>query len=159
VGIRILHLYTRQFEYIHKYLIELLEEELYSLGQEPEAKTWDDESKAYFSSLGIKTIPSPSMYTSVHYIFEAKTKTNTYTFEIQVRTLAEEIWGEVDHTLNYPHAADSLACREQIKVLARVTSSCSRLVDSIFTTSNDLDESQPKLKGNKNKSSSSSSKK
>jgi hypothetical protein len=38
----------------------------------------------------------------------------------------------VDHKINYPHKSESLSCREQIKVLARVTSSCSRLVDSIF---------------------------
>jgi ppGpp synthetase/RelA/SpoT-type nucleotidyltranferase len=56
------------------------------------------------------------------------------TAEIQVRTLMEEVWGEVDHTMNYPYPVESLACREQLKVLARVTSSASRLVDSIFAT-------------------------
>ena len=38
--------------------------------------------------------------------------------------------------INYPKKSDSVSCREQIKTLARVTSSCSRLVDSIFTTHN-----------------------
>ena len=52
--------------------------------------------------------------------------------ELQVRTLAEELWGEVDHKINYPHPSDRSSCREQIKVLARITSSCTRLVDSIF---------------------------
>jgi hypothetical protein len=87
-------------------------------------------------NLGVETKDSKTMYTSVHYIVEANTKTK-YTAEIQVRTLAEELWGEVDHTLNYPHESKVLACREQIKVLARVTSSCSRLVDSIFTSHQD----------------------
>ena len=49
----------------------------------------------------------------------------------------EEVWGEVDHSMNYPHEVESLACREQLKVLARVTSSATRLVDSIFVTLND----------------------
>jgi len=71
------------------------------------------------------------MYTSVHYVVESNSSTRA-TCEIQVRTLAEELWGEVDHTMNYPHESSVLSCREQIKVLARVTSSCSRLVDSIF---------------------------
>ncbi|MBA3247219.1 MAG: hypothetical protein H0T63_03960 [Pyrinomonadaceae bacterium] len=26
-----------------------------------------------------------------------------YTFELQVRNLAAELWGEVDHSINYPH--------------------------------------------------------
>ena len=51
-----------------------------------------------------------------------------------MRTLADEIWGEIDHKLNYPHEHSNIACREQIRVLARVTSSCSRLVDAIVTT-------------------------
>ena len=59
------------------------------------------------------------------------------TAEIQVRTLMEEVWGEVDHTINYPNPIDSLACSEQLKVLARVTSSASRLVDSIFASVDD----------------------
>ena len=46
----------------------------------------------------------------------------------------EEVWGEVEHSINYPHKIDNLACREQLKVLARVTSSATRLVDSIFLT-------------------------
>ena len=54
--------------------------------------------------------------------------------ESQVRTLMEEVGGEVDHTMNYPNPVESLACREQLKLLARVTSSAGRLVDSIFAT-------------------------
>jgi putative GTP pyrophosphokinase len=79
---------------------------------------------------------SPSLYTSVHYVIAPNRKTGL-TCEIQVRTLAEELWGEVDHTLNYPLKSMSLACREQIKVLARVTSSCTRLVDAIFISHED----------------------
>jgi ppGpp synthetase/RelA/SpoT-type nucleotidyltranferase len=76
------------------------------------------------------------MYTSVHYVIGSASRTKV-TAEIQVRTLAEEVWGEVDHSINYPHKTDSVACAEQLKVLARVTSSTSRLVDSIFLTLED----------------------
>ena len=71
------------------------------------------------------------MYTSIHYVLGSNSVTRT-TCEIQVRTLAEELWGEVDHAMNYPKESNIQTCREQIKVLARVTSSCSRLVDSIY---------------------------
>jgi len=135
-GFRILHLYTRQFETINKIILAELAEAQTPVIEGPTARTWDDESRAYFTSIGVETKDSKTMYTSVHYIVEANTKTK-YTAEIQVRTLAEELWGEVDHTLNYPHESQVLACKEQIKVLARVTSSCSRLVDSIFTSHQD----------------------
>ena len=52
--------------------------------------------------------------------------------EIQVRTLFEEIWGEIDHAINYPVATESVACKEQLRVLAKLASTGSRLADSIF---------------------------
>jgi hypothetical protein len=91
---------------------------------------------ALFEQMGITTKDSPSLYTSVHYVIAPNRRTRI-TCEIQVRTLAEELWGEVNHSINYPQLSDSLPCREQIKVLARVTSSCTRLVDAIFSSHED----------------------
>ncbi len=132
-GLRILHLHTEQAADIDKGLRELFEEESYNLIEGPTARTWDDESRSYFKSVNIKTKASPSLYTSIHYVIKPNRKTR-YTCEIQVRTLMEEVWGEVDHAINYPHESKILGCREQIKALARATSACSRLVDSIFRT-------------------------
>jgi len=42
--------------------------------------------------------------------------------------MADEIWGEVSHTINYPTPTTIAACLEQLKVLARVTSGCTWLV-------------------------------
>jgi len=142
-GFRILHLHTRQMEAINKVLLDVLDEARYRVLEGPIAKTWDDETRAYFQEIGIQTESSESLYTSVYYVIEANTRTK-YTGEIQVRTLAEELWGEVDHSINYPRACSVLACREQIKVLARVTSSCTRLVDAIFRT---LEDDRERAKG------------
>ena len=131
VGFRILHLHTSQFKSINGIVLDLIKEEKWELIEGPTARTWDDEFREYFKKLNIKTLDSQSMYTSVHYVFTANKQKNCAA-ELQVRTLAEELWGEVDHKINYPHPSDSSSCREQIKVLARITSSCTRLVDSIF---------------------------
>jgi putative GTP pyrophosphokinase len=133
-GFRILHLHTQQIVPIDRELRAVFEEHRFSLFEQPQARTWDDESREFFKNAGIRPIKSPRMYTSVHYVVTSNSRTKT-TCEIQVRTLAEELWGEVDHMMNYPHQSPNLSCREQIKVLARVTSSCSRLVDSIFRSS------------------------
>jgi ppGpp synthetase/RelA/SpoT-type nucleotidyltranferase len=139
-GLRILHLNTDQIPPIAKGLSELFEEESYTLFEKPSARTWDDESRVFLKSMGftIKSRPSkPSFYTSIHYVIKPNKKTQ-YTCEIQVRTLMEEVWAEVDHTLNYPHQTSILACSEQLAALARATSTCSRLVDSIFRSHKDL---------------------
>lgn len=142
-GFRILHLYTRQFQHIDQCLKRILADQFYRVVEGPSARTWDDESRDYFRSIHTRFIKSSTLYTSVHYVVAPNQRTR-YTCEIQVRTLAEELWGEVDHTLNYPHASPSLSCREQIKVLARVTSSCTRLVDSIFLSHDDHKQSERK---------------
>jgi ppGpp synthetase/RelA/SpoT-type nucleotidyltranferase len=152
VGLRILHLHTRQFEPINAGLQNLFGKFRYKCLEGPAARTWDDETRDYFDTLGVQTVKSPSLYTSVHYIVDAGLDTPC-TAEIQVRTLAEELWGEVDHSINYPHKTSSLACREQIKALARATSSCSRLVDSIYRSHEDfLVNSQTHPKAKKGKS-------
>jgi putative GTP pyrophosphokinase len=130
-GFRIIHLHSRQVKDIHAELISIFDEQRWILIEGPVAKTWDDESRRYFTEMGWKTEVSESMYTSVHYVVQPNSKSEL-TCELQVRTLMEEVWGEVDHTINYPIKSSSQSCREQIKVLARLTSSCSRLVDSIF---------------------------
>jgi ppGpp synthetase/RelA/SpoT-type nucleotidyltranferase len=132
-GMRLLHLHSTQFPEINAKLLALLDENFYSVIEGPVARIWDDEYEAYYQSIGVNTTKNPRMYTSVHYVVQPNTKTKR-TVEIQVRTLAEELWGEVDHAINYPIESPRRACREQIKVLARLTSSCSRLVDSIFFT-------------------------
>jgi putative GTP pyrophosphokinase len=137
VGVRVLHLHTRQFTRIDAELRALFREYKFKLVEGPFARTWDDEYREYFRGAGIKVQPSPSMYTSVHYILASASKTQM-TCELQVRTLMEEVWGEVDHTVNYPDAHRSEAMREQIRTLARSTSAATRLVDCIFACDAEL---------------------
>jgi len=138
-GVRLLHLHTKQMVKIHPLIIEMLQEHNYILVDEPTAYTWDSENKKLFESIGIVNDDSESMYTSVHYTVEPNRKTRMRC-EIQVRTLVEEVWGEVSHTINYPNKTESKSCQEQLRVLARATSSCTRLVDSIFVSNDEYKE-------------------
>lgn len=135
-GLRVLHLYTRQIAWIDPVLRTILSEQKYDLLEGPFARTWDDESRAFYKDCGIEAQKSPTMYTSVHYVVGSASRT-TVTCEIQVRTLMEEVWGEVDHSVNYPVPSAVRACQEELKVLARVTSSATRLVDAIFAAADD----------------------
>jgi len=136
-GIRILHLHTTQMNDINQCIKAIVAEQPIELIEGPAARTWDDEYRSYFRGIGIDTKDSENMYTSVHYVVASTSRTKI-TCEIQVRTLMEEVWGEVDHSINYPHKTDSVPCREQIRALARQTSSATRLVDAIFATVADL---------------------
>jgi putative GTP pyrophosphokinase len=131
-GVRVIHLHSKQFEEIHKGIQSRIDEGYWSLHEPPVAYSWDPEATSYFQSLGLNAITRDSYYTSIHYV--VKPQPGTFlTCEIQVRTLFEEAWGEIDHSLNYPKPTDSLACREQLRVLAKLASTGTRLADSIFT--------------------------
>lgn len=139
VGVRILHLHTDQIKTVDPTIQTLLKNHGYKLSEGPFARTWDDEYKKFFEANKIDTESSSSLYTSVHYVISAGPTSNKLTAEIQVRTLMEEVWGEVEHQINYPVETEILPCEEQIKVLARVTSSATRLVDSIFRCKQDAE--------------------
>jgi len=143
-GYRILHLHTSQAARIHTVLLEVLDQAQFDVFEPPFANIWDEESRAFFEGVGVQINVNPRLYSSVHYVVKARSKKDV-TCEIQVRTLADEIWGEVDHKINYPEAHASVACREQIRVLARVASSCSRLVDSIMIAHDEWARSRPEL--------------
>jgi ppGpp synthetase/RelA/SpoT-type nucleotidyltranferase len=130
-GVRIIHLHTDQIKEIHKAVLRILDEYNCLLVEPPTANCWDNEFESFFRSLGIETKSRASMYTTVHYVVRANQRT-PISCEIQVRTLMDEVWGEVSHRVNYPHQSPSDACQDQLKVLARLTTGCTRLVDSIF---------------------------
>jgi putative GTP pyrophosphokinase len=132
-GVRVLHLYQAQFSQIHRAITRKIESRDWFLHENPTAYTWDPESKAFFDGHGLNVEVKESLYTSIHYVVKSRPDF-PLCCEIQVRTLFEEIWGEIDHTLNYPNPTDNISCREQIGVLARLVGAGSRLADAIFRT-------------------------
>jgi ppGpp synthetase/RelA/SpoT-type nucleotidyltranferase len=71
--------------------------------------------------------------TSVHYVIASGSR-KIKTCEIQVRTLLEEVWGEIDHSINYPHRIDSIACQRQLETLAHAIMGATANVDGIVQT-------------------------
>ena len=137
-GIRILHLYPSDFEKIHSEIKKQIDEQEWYLFEPPVAYTWDPELQTIFQKLEIITQIKESYYTSVHYVLMPKEKSHIKC-EIQVRTLFEEIWGEIDHSMNYPHQMQSVACKEQLKVLSGLSSTGSRLLESILKAREEFD--------------------
>ncbi len=139
IGVRALYLYQDQFPRIHAEIMrQVNERKEWKLVEEPKAYTWDPEAVSMYTNLGIRHELKETFYTSVHYVIRPDNdNSQSICCEIQVRTLFEEIWGEIDHTINYPYATESIACQEQLKVLAKLISSGTRLSDSIFRSYNE----------------------
>lgn len=142
-GIRVLHLYSEQLRDIHNAIMQEVNNGDLVLYETPKAYTWDIDLKSFYEDLGIQTIVKPSYYTSVHYVVMPK-KGSEIKCEIQVRTLYEEVWGEIDHSMNYPYECESLACKEQLKVLAQLTAAGTRLANSIVKSKGEYDKLKEK---------------
>ncbi|MGP2504193.1 RelA/SpoT domain-containing protein [Pantoea ananatis] len=132
-GVRVLHLYQDQFINIHNFIEHQIQKKEWFYRELPVAYTWDPECREFFNKLGLETKVRESYYTSIHYLIKPK-EDSLLTCEVQVRTLFEEIWGEIDHTINYPSPTENASCREQLRVLSKLVSTGTRLADSIFRT-------------------------
>lgn len=132
-GVRVLHLYQQQFSIIHTQIQSRIIGGDWVYNEPPKAYTWDPEVKKYYEVIDIACEIKDTYYTSVHYVVKPRPDSHIKC-EIQVRTLFEEVWGEIDHYFNYPHKTDSVACREQLRVLSKLTSTGTRLADSIFNS-------------------------
>jgi putative GTP pyrophosphokinase len=135
-GVRVLHLYQDQFSHLHNLIQKQLDNGDWFLRENPVAYSWDPESSSFFEGLGLESKVKDSYYTSIHYVVKPKEDSNICC-EIQIRTLFEEIWGEIDHTINYPRPTEKNSCKEQLRVLSKLVSTGTRLADSIFRTHNE----------------------
>ncbi|WP_323455092.1 RelA/SpoT domain-containing protein [Rhizobium sp. Root491] len=129
-GVRILHLFQEDFRYIDEVIRKKVQDGDWFLDERPKAYTWDPEAADFFKNFDLDVSQKPTSYTSIHYLVRPRTDSKLCC-EIQVRTLFEEIWGEVDHQINYPIPTDQVSLREQIKVLSKIVGAGSRLLDSL----------------------------
>lgn len=135
-GVRVLHLHSQQFAEIHRSITKHIADGYWVLAEPPIAYSWDPETTESLTNIGIEARTRESYYTSIHYIVKPHSESEL-SCEIQVRTLFEEAWGEIDHALNYPTPTSNVSCREQLRVLAKLASTGTRLADSIFKSLGD----------------------
>jgi putative GTP pyrophosphokinase len=129
-GVRILHLFQGEFSDIDGVIRKRIADGDWVLSEQAMAYTWDSESVEFFQKFDLEVSQKPTSYTSVHYLLRPRAD-SPICCELQVRTLFEEIWGEVDHRINFPNPSMSVACREQIAVLSKLIGAGSRLLDAL----------------------------
>ena len=113
MGIRILLLFKSDWLQVHDYLMERYEDILMDA---PFAyiRRGDDDS-LYREKVEIK---DNKQYRSVHYVIRSDSGLG---IEIQVRTLYEEAWSEIDHKLRYPYNLQSEMLKNYTDIMNRLT--------------------------------------
>lgn len=125
IGLRALHLFKTDCFTIDTNLRETLE-----LAEDPIAyvRSGDDvELRNQYVAAGMNVKEHPHGYRSVHYVAKANpTKRKIYA-EIQVRTLFEEGWSEIDHTVRYPNFSDNPQVAYLLTIFNRLAGSADEL--------------------------------
>lgn len=135
-GVRLLMLFQSDFAKVDEVIRKRVQDGDWFLAEQPKAYSWDPETVEYFKKFDLEVITKITMYTSVHYLIRPR-QLSPLCCELQVRTVFEEIWGEVDHRLNYPKPTENRSIREQIRVLSKIVGAGSRMLDSIQTSLNE----------------------
>lgn len=133
-GIRILHLYKHQNLDIHNFLESKkefkLDEKIAYLKRQEQDTEGERLYKLNFEIRVQKT--TEAVYSSLHYIIDESKAGQNFFFEIQVRTIFEEGWAEVDHHYNYPHKTKCLEVKDAIDNLSHAVFLCNSLASSVY---------------------------
>lgn len=135
VGIRCLVLFKDDWENFHHYILSKfennveyyikdpvqsfdLDESHYYIAEQPKVHIRNGDSREnYEKILPPDSVIDNKVYRSVHYIIKYK---GIY-LEIQVRTIFEEGWGEIDHAIVYPYYQDDAILNEYTELLNRLS--------------------------------------
>lgn len=125
IGIRALHLFKEEWLSIHELITST-----WDLKQNPVANYRDGDSSIYlehFRELGCETKEHEYGYRSVHYIVETKPAKRKHFAEIQIRTIFEEAWSEIDHTIRYPYDQKNPIFGQFLLILNRLAGSADEM--------------------------------
>lgn len=139
IGIRAIHLYKNDCLSIDKCIRENWE------GQEKTIayiRSGDGEFlKGKFEEKGFDVQEHPAGYRSIHYVLKTRPFNSELYFEIQVRTIFEEGWSEIDHKVRYPSASDDQLVASCLTIFNRLAG----YADEMGSFIRDLSVSQVKL--------------
>jgi len=125
IGLRALHLFKDDWIQIHRFI-----KDTWRLKQKPTANVRIGDSEAAlqkFKSEGCKIRFHPAGYRSVHYLITSRINKETAIAEIQVRTIFEEGWSEIDHTIRYPYNLYNDAINQYLVIFNRLAGSADEM--------------------------------
>lgn len=135
IGIRCLIIFKEDWQSFHHYILSKFDNNLEYYVDDCISDFDDDDAHYYFSEkpkvhirngdardiyeelLPPDSIIDGKIYRSVHYII----KYSGIYLEIQVRTLFEEGWGEIDHAVVYPYYQNDKILKEYTELLNRLS--------------------------------------
>jgi ppGpp synthetase/RelA/SpoT-type nucleotidyltranferase len=128
IGVRALHVFKNDWYNIHHFILSKWNlkrgEKVTAYYREGDS----DDFLAACKSNKCKTQIHPKGYRSIHYIIETSLTKQKFFVEIQVRTIFEEGWSEIDHKLRYFSKKDAKHPLDRhISILNRISGSADEI--------------------------------
>ncbi|WP_201979284.1 RelA/SpoT domain-containing protein [Hymenobacter rubidus] len=142
-GVRALHLFKSDWKHIHKFITDS-----WALHEKPTAYYREGDSEQVldmFTKQNCEVKPHPEGYRSVHYIVETSPTRAKRFVEIQVRTIFEEGWSEVDHQLRYPNFSNDPLIHNLLSQLNRLAGSADEMSSFVQQLNSHMVQSQFEL--------------
>lgn len=125
IGIRVIHIFKDQWQDIHNYITKTWKV------IEVTANVRAGDNTEIFDEQNIEVISRVSGYRSVHYLVEFYPTNQKVIAEIQVRTIFEEGYGEIDHRLRYSHNEIPEILKSNILLFNRIVGSADEMASLI----------------------------
>lgn len=129
IGIRVIHIFKEQWREIHEYITSTWKV------IEITANVREGDNVEVFKNLNIEVRPRASGYRSVHYLVEFYPTNRRVIAEIQVRTIFEEGYGEIDHRLKYSNVEIPEILKSNLLLFNRIIGSADEMASLINTLS------------------------
>lgn len=131
IGVRAIHLFKSNWSPINQFI-----KDTWEVNEPPIAyiRAGDsDVDKTIFETEEFNVKEHTIGYRSLHYIIKTKPTKVEYFVEIQVRTIFEEGWSEIDHKIRYPYDVDNDLIRKLLMIFNRLAGSADEMADYIQT--------------------------
>lgn len=125
IGIRVIHIFKDQWQEIHEFITKTWKV------IEVTANVREGDNTKKFEELNIEVKSRISGYRSVHYLVEFYPTNEKVIAEIQVRTIFEEGYGEIDHTLRYSHHEIPEILKSNLLLFNRIAGSADEMASLI----------------------------
>jgi len=140
IGIRVIHIFKDQWQEIHNFIVKTWRV------IEITANVRDGDNIDVFDDPSIEVRSKASGYRSVHYLVEFYPTNEKVIAEIQVRTIFEEGYGEIDHRLRYSHREIPEILQSNLLLFNRIVGSADEMASLINNLSREWAEKEVNYK-------------
>jgi len=136
IGIRVIHIFKDQWQEIHDFIVNTWKV------IEITANVREGDNIEVFGDPNIEVRSKASGYRSVHYLVEFYPTSQRVIAEIQVRTIFEEGYGEIDHRLRYSHKEIPEILQSNLLLFNRIVGSADEMASLINSLSKEWGEKE-----------------